>query len=541
MNIWVVSMEYAGISEAGGVKNVACSLSESLADSGCDVTVFLPRFGCTNMEKIKDVAECDLNAVVSICGKNEKVTYKTGTIKNESASNTDSDKNIDKSSDKNLRTVLVEHNCFLEKNDIYTYTQEDENKNSIHKKGNGFFDARFLETLFAKSVAFFHLNRPDIILCHDAATALVPAFVAMDNSDFFSKTKCVVVIHNAGPAYHHEFSSLEQAKYYTVLPEKILLASQNGERVEPFLLACESGAFLATVSEQYAKDLTDNLHGKITDGLSDLFFEKKISVTGITNGIDFESYNPEAKEKSLLPFSYSTINGDLEGKRECRKFFIEKFASENCSEKEKKYDDYMHGLFKSGFIKNDADDVFFAYHGRLVSQKGIDVLVDAAKIVLEKNSYARFAIMGQGEEALENASRELAEKYPCRVVYFKGYNKYMARLVIAACDYILMPSKFEPCGLEDFIAQIFGTLPVAHATGGLKKIIDGFDGFLYSPNDAQTLAEKIEELVAFKHGQQQKFEKMICDAANYVKAEYNWRDIAQKKYLPFFESILNHK
>lgn len=538
MNIWVVSMEYAGISEAGGVKNVACSLSESLADSGCDVTVFLPRFGCTNMKKIKDVAECDLNAVVSICGKNEKVTYKTGTIKNESASNI----NIDKSSDKNLRTVLVEHNCFLEKNDIYTYTQEDENKNPLHKRGSGFLDARFLETLFAKAVSNFRTDKkPDIILCHDAATALVPAFVAMDNSDFFSKTKCVVVVHNAGPAYHHEFSSLEQAENHTMLPQKILRASQNGERVEPFLLASESGAFLTTVSEQYAKDLTDSKHGKITDGLSDLFIEKKISVTGITNGIDFKSYNPEIKEKSLLPFSYSTINGDLAGKRECKKEFLEKFAVKNFSDETKKeYDKYIHDFSKSGFIKHNADDVFFAYHGRVVSQKGIDVLVDAAKVVLEKNSYARFAIMGQGEEALENALCELAEKFPGRAVYFKGYNKYMARLLLAACDYILMPSKFEPCGLEDFIAQIFGTLPVAHATGGLKKIIDGFDGFLYSPNDAQTLAEKIEELVAFKHGQQQKFEKMISDAANYVKAEYNWRDIAQKKYLPFFEKIFHH-
>lgn len=519
MDIWVVTMEYAGVNEAGGVKDVACSLSEALAKNGCSVTVFTPFFGCTSPEKIASLSKCDMPPATE-----KNIEYKEGFL-NE------------------IKIVLVENKIFSEKNAVYTYTLDDEKKNPAHKKGNGFEDSLFLEALFAKSVVQYGMSNrqksPDIILCHDAATASLPAYIMKSTADsiFFKSTKCVVTIHNAGPAYHHEFSSVAQAAEITGIATDILEKSKNGERVEPFLMAYESGAAVTTVSENYAKELTDISNDKDTDGLAQIFTAKKINICGITNGIDFDKYSTSTKENSLLPYEYDAEAGELDGKYKCRDFFLAKLASKDETNISATH---MKDIFRYGFLdeKKSSDTVYFAYHGRLVSQKGIDILFEAIKNILSQTDKARFVIVGQGENRLEENAAKLADDYLGKVVYFKGYNKATARLAVAICDYIVLPSKFEPCGLEDFIAQIFGTLPVAHATGGLKKIIDSFDGFLYAPNDAQTLSEKLNSLIEFKQNHVQEFHKMISDGAKYIHEKYDWQEIAAKKYLPFFESLL---
>ena len=105
-------------------------------------------------------------------------------------------------------------------------------------------------------------------------------------------------------------------------------------------------------------------------------------------------------------------------------------------------------------------------------------------------------------------------------------------------DFIALPSNFEPCGLEDFIAQIFGTLPVAHATGGLCKIIDDQTGFLYKPNTAEELSRTISNLVKLKQADSDIFNNMISYAADYVKSNYSWRIVAKEKYLELYNSLL---
>lgn len=544
MNIWVVTMEYAGILEAGGVKNVACSLAESLVDCGCDVTIFMPFFGCATTDKITDLNDSGFEtSKIDICKKKYNVSYKTGKIGN-------------------IKLVFVAHDIFAEKNNVYTYTEEDEKKNPLHKKGNGFEDARLVETLFLKGVSSYgtlaandsHIFRPDIILCHDAATACLPAYIHNNSdTDFFRNTKCAVTIHNAGPAYHHEFASVDEAVSYTSLPKELISKAKNIKRVEPFLLASESGAVLTTVSKEYARELEDISNNEATDGLSSLFASKKIRITGITNGIDFERYNPTDTKKSLLPFAYNSEKKDISGKYDCRKFFLENFAAKKIFPKKtdsfskitttsNNEQDYLTGISRSGYISNENERaVYFAYHGRVVTQKGIDVLVSAAKIVLQKNKDAYFVIVGQGEERMEEEIAQLAEEFAGRVIFFKGYNKAMAHLAVAICDYIILPSIFEPCGLEDLIAQIFGTLPIAHATGGLKKIVDGTTGFLYKPNDAKTLSKKILQMIDFKHNERKKFDEMIFAATSHVHHKYSWKEIAEKKYLPLFEKMLSGK
>ena len=148
--------------------------------------------------------------------------------------------------------------------------------------------------------------------------------------------------------------------------------------------------------------------------------------------------------------------------------------------------------------------------------------------------------MGQGEVDLENAIIDLTKQFPGKITYLNGYNQSIARMVCAINDFIVLPSYFEPCGLEDFIAQVYGTLPVAHRTGGLNKIINEKSGYLYDRNSSECLTAKLCEVIMIKKLKAGEITKVIKSAASYIHKEYLWKTVVQKKYIPFFKEILKN-
>lgn len=515
MTLWIASMECAGIAEAGGVKNVTYSLCKEFSALNHKAILFIPVFGCNSWNDIKNLTEVG-KVDISLCEKSETVIYSKGLCISG-----------------NFEVVFINHKIFQEKEAIYTYTEKEQAQNPQHIKGNGHTDSLYMDSFFQKAVAaycnFADLSeKPDIIHCQDASTALIPAFIKQ--YDFFSKTNCVVTIHNAGPAYHHEFSCFDEAEFYTNLPPEILKNSQNGNRVEPFLIAANCNAKLTTVSEKYAEEISNPENANSTDGLSPLFYSKKIKITGITNGFDFSRYNPSRKKESLLPFAFSPANLNLEGKYKCRSYFLKNTASKNSKK--------IEGIKKYGFIEADSGkEIFLCYHGRITSQKGITILTDSIPQILTKNSNLRFVIAGQGEQSLEEKLISLSNSYSGKIMFLNGYERLTVRLCTAISDFIVLPSFFEPCGLEDFIAQTFATLPIAHKTGGLTKIIDGKTGFLYEENTAGKLSQKILEVTDLFCTQNEKIKQMIQNAAIYVKKEFNWKNVIKKYYLPFFKNF----
>jgi starch synthase len=529
MNVWLVSREYSGIAEAGGVKNVSCSLSESLVHLGHRVTLFIPLYKCTELSNVSEFS-CFWKSPVSfpVAQKKQTVSFAHGISEG-------------------VEIVFVCHKSFAEKMGVYTYTKEEQDENPCHVKGCGHEDADFLNALFQRAVVEFsgtctEGEKPDIVHCQDAPTSLIPPlvdFLSKKNSavkKFFSAAKFVVTIHNAGPGYHHEFKSIQDAVSFTSMDENFLRDGLNGKSVEPFLLASKFAA-VTTVSPWYAKEILSGASD--TAGLSEGFNRLGKKITGITNGIDFLKYDPVDTKKSLLPFAFDPEKKDLDGKYECRNFFLEKFASEKSrAENEKK------SLRQSGFIntggKNDSF-VYVAYHGRVVQQKGIEVIAKAAEIILSKKIRVKFIFAGQGSVEQENVLSSFCEKFAGDAVYLKGYEKNAARLAIASCDFSLHPSYFEPCGLEDFIAQTFGTIPVAHETGGLCKIIDDETGFLYRPNSAEILAATIESLANIMNGAGREiFKTMISYASRYIHENYAWDRVAFD-YEILYKNLLKEK
>jgi starch synthase len=508
-------MECAGIAEAGGVKNVTFSLCKEFSELGNDVTLFMPVYKCTSYELIKDLKKNAIkNVIIHHCGKEEKVSYSTG-----------------KCIDGDFSIVFINHPSFSQKEDVYTYTQNEQKNNPENVKGTGHKDTLFMDSLFAKGVAEYcryveKADKPNIVHCQDASTSLIPVF--LKNHNLLPEAKTVVTIHNAGPAYHHNYSDMNEARYYTELGDEELLNATVFGRVEPFLLAYNAGAALTTVSEQYAEELVNPELADATEGLSAVFAERKIKVTGITNGIDYERYNPENTEISKLPYAFNPEKNILDGKYQCRESLLEMLDS-GCR---------LEGISQYGSIEGGEKCVYISYHGRLTTQKGLSVLIEAVPYILGNFDNVRFIITGQGELALEEVFKLLAEEYKGKLVFLNGYNKEIARLTTVAGDFIVLPSFFEPCGLEDFIAQIYGTIPVAHRTGGLNKIIDGKTGFLYEVNNCGSLVAKLSEVTAIKNCNPKIIERMIKDAAVYVHKNYMWNHVVKEKYLVFFEALL---
>lgn len=523
MNIWIVSREYVNIAEAGGVKNVTTSIAENLARLNHNVTVFIPLYACSDLSHLEEF-NCLWHHPVQIelCGKNNLVSFSYGKLKN-------------------VNFVFIGNKAFSNKNGVYTYTREDEEKNPDFKQGHGHKDALFLNSFFQKSIVYYGLtccenDAPDIIHGQDATSAMVPVFLNFAKSEnaylnkFYENTKSIITIHNAGPAYHHEYSSLDEARFYTSLPDSILEYGYNGNRIEPFVLASKY-SLLTTVSTEYADEINNNLTD--TDGLAEIFLKNNTKIFGITNGMDFESYDTSNKTKSLLPFEYDLENKNIIGKYKCRDYLIKNYCIKNS---ENSF--YNGDIFKFGYLdSNNTDDfVYISYHGRVVYQKGIEVMTRASEILLEKKLPVRFIFIGQGDKNLESKIQACAEKYKGSFVYFRGYNKEFSRLCIASGDFSLQASYFEPCGLEDFISQSLGTLPVAHATGGLKKIKSTETGFLYSPNSPEVLSSILESLVKIVHNAGRDIlQNMIYYTFNYIKNNYSWKNVIKDKYIKLYE------
>lgn len=523
MVIWLASMECAGISEAGGVKDVANALCRGFDKAGEKVTLFIPAFGCTSYENILDFEDLsDLYVDIDMCCKLERVTFSTGTI-----------------SDSGAKVVFINHPSFASKQGVYVYTEEEQKENPCHVKGAGHEDMLFLDTLFSKAVAEYGRftgedEIPDIIHCHDASTAVIPCYVKkLQSQGLFLKSKCVITIHNAGPAYHHDFQDINQARWYTGFSNDFLLECMNGARVEPYLMGA-SNSWLTTVSTFYAEELLDPKNNDLTDGLASAFAERNIKIEGITNGIDYNSYCPENPDVSMLPFSMNPRIGEFAGKIKNRSYLLSL-----CDGKKHKEDKYTKNLKVYGHIEvPENKPVYFVYHGRIVWQKGLPVLLDSIETILKIIPGARFMIGGQGSPETENQLERITEAFAGKVVFFKGYNSSMSRLLAASGDFMILPSLFEPCGLEDFIAQIYGTLPIAHATGGLKKIIDGETGYLYSENTVESLLNAVLTAVAAFYRGEDYHRGIIMWTADFIHNVYSWDFVIESKYLKFFKKSI---
>ena len=361
---------------------------------------------------------------------------------------------------------------------------------------------------------------------------------------FFSSVSALVTIHNAGVGYHQEVSDLHFAKANTGLPWRVIYSSQLHGAFDPFL-AGAAYCPVNTVSENYARELQETELDAMTGWLGHALLERGIILKGITNGINPAEFDPRRPEELGIPAAFDPSTGDLAGKEQCKGYLI-RILSTGRDEDVPRFHSMQEqypGLTLFGNL--DAarrDQPLVTVVGRFSDQKGLDIFAQALEGPLSAAGDFSVAVIGSGKRELENYFAYIADlpAFKGRFAYISGYSPALANLVYAAGDFFVIPSRYEPCGLTDFIAQLMGNLPVVRATGGLLKVKDGFNGFSFIEPDAHALAVTLRRAIDLFLSDPARIRKMQKDAFENIFKNYTW-DVVVKKYLELYKEAMESR
>ena len=343
-----------------------------------------------------------------------------------------------------------------------------------HSNGHDWPDNAERFTLFSQAVAALSLDKlnldwkADAVHCNDWQTGLVSAFLEHEAD----RPRRIFTIHNlayGGVFSNEEFNrlklpnswwSLEGAEFYG-----------NFSMLKAGIVYSDA---ITTVSPSYAKEICTPEFGY---GLEGVLSSKSYKLAGILNGIDTQVWNPACDY--LIASNYTTKDLDT-GKKKNKKALLESY-----------------GLSVS---KEQLEAPLLGLVSRLVEQKGIDMVVDAIPKIIAKTN-ANFVIIGTGHAFIETKLKQLNTKFPERVLITIGYDEEKAHLLEAGSDIFLMPSRFEPCGLNQMYSLRYGTLPIVNRTGGLADTVTDTEstegqskpnGFVLETPNSKTLINTIQ-------------------------------------------------
>jgi starch synthase len=344
---------------------------------------------------------------------------------------------------------------------------------------------------------------PDILHCHDWHTALAPIYrmALFDWDRLFERTRSVLTIHNAG------FQGI-------VGPERIadLGLARHAHLLDlgaGYLNVLGSGILRAdavtAVSRTYAREIQDPAHGFGLDGLL-----RARGVIGLINGVDYGEWSPEADPH--IPHHYSAA--DLSGKREMKRALLE----------------------ATGLGATDAPVVGIV--SRLTPQKGFDLCFGVLPDLLSRRDF-RLVALGSGEPRYEEFFHRLQEWFPGKAWFYRGFNEKLAHWIEAGADVFLMPSRFEPCGLNQMYSLKYGTPPVVHRTGGLADTVQLFDsatnegtGFVFDHFAAEGLRWALDyALDTYPH--RETWERL---QRNGMAKDFSW-DVQGREYVELYRRL----
>jgi starch synthase len=339
---------------------------------------------------------------------------------------------------------------------------------------------------------------PDILHCNDWQTGLAPAYL-----NFLGRSvPSVVTVHNL--AYQGIFPPA--TTFQLGLPAQSF--SIQGVEYYGNLSFLKAGLFYAdritTVSPSYAEEIQREPLGM---GMQGLLASRRGDLRGILNGIDTADWNPSSDLH--LPDAYSTRA--TAGKKRCKQKLQEEMR-----------------------LDQEADAPLFGVIARMTHQKGLDLVLAVADGIVHRGG--QLIMLGTGDKLLEQAVRDTAARHPGRVACFVGYDEGLSHRIEAGADSFLMPSRFEPCGLNQMYSLRYGTPPVVHATGGLRDTVeDGVTGFVFARPTAHDLwlaVERAMDLYALKPA----WKKMMLAG---MHKDFSWENSA-REYAALYAEILKH-
>lgn len=390
---------------------------------------------------------------------------------------------------------FIECDEFFDRTEVYGTEQGEYHDNAYRF---AFFSRAVLEASIA-----LELN-PDVLHCHDWQTAIIPLYLKTLYKSTLGSAKSILTIHNLG------YQGVFPASAYTLLG---LPREHFNERVLEFYgqvnllkAGIVEASEVTTVSPSYALEIMQPEYGC---GLDGVLKSRHKNLLGIINGIDYHIWNPATDPAITKPFD----GRSLYGKAACKKALVK----------------------EAGFV--DANAPLVAMVGRLVEQKGMEQMVEAAVELIEDG--ANLAILGKGDEIYQNAVKKLARVHPGRVYYASRHDEEMAHRVFAGADMLLMPSKYEPCGLTQMIAMRYGTVPVCRATGGIKDTVKDYrpgtgqgTGFLFKGLGAGELVQCMLRAQGVYHSKGQ-WPRLVRAC---MGQDFSWQSSA-RKYIELYSGL----
>ena len=415
MNIVWATSEAVPFAKTGGLADVSSSLPSALADAGHSVSVIMPFYPQKMGNLSLNFTNVYENLKVPMNGVEEWASVRELKLK------------------KNLTFYFVEFNRFYDRPTLYDWNGTEYSDNA----------QRFI--FLSRAVMEISLNlqlKPDIIHANDWHTALCCVYLRSHlYRDKFPGCRSVLTIHNIG--YQGVFDKSNMCWMDLGWEYFNFQCLEYYDRINLLKSGIMTADMVSTVSPTYAKEiLTPDYGFGLQDSLWQAEYEGRLR--GILNGVDVSVWNPETD--SLLPATFSAE--DLSGKQVCRKALQEQFH-----------------------LPPREDVPLFAVISRLATQKGLDVLADALEQVL-RSSDIQVVAAASGDPHLEYRYSSLADRYPEKMRVFLGYaSDKTAHLIEAGADFFLMPSRYEPCGLNQMYSMIYGTLPIVRSTGGLADTV----------------------------------------------------------------------
>ena len=349
---------------------------------------------------------------------------------------------------------------------------------------------------------------PDVIQCNDWQTSLVPVFLKAQYAAVFPNTRVMFTIHNV------EYQGWADGYFFDdvlALPEAYRQRFDMNGAVNTMKGAIETADLVTTVSETYAREL---LYPYYAHGMDSVLAGNRGKLTGITNGIDVGTFNPETDP--ALPAHYNA-EGFVAGKAVCKA-----------------------ALQKEVGLPVRADVPLMVMVTRLVGHKGLDLLCHIAHQLLNSED-CQLLILGTGDSHFESFFQNLQQVFPEKMAAKITFNLGLASRIYAGGDIYLMPSKSEPCGLSQMNAMRYGTIPVVHATGGLKDTVPPVDesgkgglGFTFQSYNADDFLWAIKRCLQLYRENSVQFQALqrIC-----IEQDFSW-DKPAKKYMALFQKML---
>lgn len=352
----------------------------------------------------------------------------------------------------------------------------------------------------------------DIIHCHDSHTALIPGLLQVNHSGnpVFSRTGTLLTIHNLAhqglfPKESLVYAGIDLRHFYPTSP------FEYWGKVNFMKVGIELADKVNTVSRTYSVEIRTN--PRFGMGLEGVLQNRKEDLSGIVNGIDYDEWSPE--KDLLIPARFSA--GDLSGKAKCKEQLLKHF-----------------GLPLSG------DRIpLIGIVSRLADQKGFDLIAESITEITALD--LRLMILGTGQKKYHDLFARIASRHPGKVRVRLAFDNRLAHQIEAGCDMFLMPSRFEPCGLNQLYSLRYGTIPIVRATGGLADTVIDYDrsggtGFCFSGYTSREMMTAIKRALTI-YSDPGRWRDLIVRA---MSQDWSWNRSAAQ-YMKLYQAIRNSK